>query len=241
MSFELVCYLNFGYPTIKDGLRYARMYHACGCRAIQLDVPSKDPYLEQQRIRERMAYCLRTNQDYESYLQGICQVHARFPDMKIYLMLYGDTVRQLGLEHVLDVCAQNDIRNLTIVGASEEEKRRMAEAGLEVSEYVQSHLPDDEVEKARGANVIAYQVRPLPGQAERPGIDSYADGVRYLREHGVTARIYASVGIRTPEDIRDVRAAGADGAFIGGVLMKAADDESQLRRVLTSYLAAAND
>ena len=39
----------------------------------------------------------------------------------------------------------------------------------------------------------------------------------------------------------EAASAGADGAFIGGVLMKAADDESQLRRVLTSYLAAAND
>ena len=51
MAFELVCYLNFGYPSIEDGIKDAQLYIDNGCRALQLDIPVKDPYLEHPFIQ----------------------------------------------------------------------------------------------------------------------------------------------------------------------------------------------
>jgi len=239
MAFELVCYLNFGYPTIEKGIEYVKKYYACGCRAIQLDLPSANPYLEQPRIQKRMAYCLETNPDLQTYLDGIHQVHTLFPDMKIYLMMYGDTVERVGMEKLLEFCRENRIRNASFVGHSEQMQKRLDEAGMVTACYVQCQLPEAEVEAARKVEQVAYQVRPLAGQDTREDIQTYADGVRYLRAHGVGGKIYASVGIKTPDDIRMVRTAGADGAFIGGVLMNVIEDEEALKHVLTTYIEAA--
>ena len=83
MAFELVCYLNFGYPSIEDGIKDAQLYIDNGCRALQLDIPVKDPYLEHPFIQERMKACLDREPDYEAYFNGIRQIRMANPDVAI--------------------------------------------------------------------------------------------------------------------------------------------------------------
>ncbi len=238
MSFKLVCYLNFGYPTIKDGLDNVEKYYKCGCRAIQLDLPSADPYLEQPAIRERMTYCLQHNPDYDTYLNAIEKVYKKYPDMDIYLMLYADIVNSIGLEKLITYCHKLKIINVSALGADDEMKNAFEKAGFTKATYVQLHIPESELEAAREADMVMYQVRPLENQAKRKGIECFADGIKYLRDAGINKPILATVGIKSPDDIRMVKKAGASGAFIGSVLMKNIDDEELLKKTLIEYVAA---
>ena len=43
---------------------------------------------------------------------------------------------------------------------------------------------------------------------------------------GVNQPIYAGVGIKTVEDVQLIKAAGADGFFVGGTLMRIMEDDS---------------
>lgn len=238
MAFELVCYLNFGYPTISDGIRDAEQYISNGCRALQLDIPSRDPYLEHDFIKERMKSCLETEPDYEKYFEGIREIHRRHPEVALYFMLYENTVEELGVKRIADFCKEVEIHYASYVGNSAEIKHQLEEAGLGICCYVQFHLPDDEVEFAMSSTgPVLYQAKSVGKTGH--GCQTFSEGVSYLRNAGLKMPIYASVGIKTVDDVKMIRESGADGAFIGSVLMNALADKSGFAEVMRSFSEAA--
>lgn len=240
MAFELVCYLNFGYPTIEDGVRDAELYIESGCTALQLDIPSRDPYLEHDFVKERMKKCLEVEPDYEKYFDGIRQIHAAHPEVKLYFMLYENTIVELGVQRIVDFCREVGIRYTSYVGGSGEVRNALAQAGLGICCYVQYHLPDEEVDFARqSTGPVLYQARSVGRTGH--GCLSFDDGVHYLRQSGLSMPIYASVGIKTPDDIRAAKAARADGAFIGSVLMAQLNNKEKLRALIEEFTAAAKE
>ncbi len=238
MSFELVCYLNFGYPTIADGIRDAELYIANGCRALQLDIPSRDPYLEHDFVKNRMKHCLEIEPDYEKYFDGIREIHKKHPEVALYFMLYENIVTELGVKRITDFCKEVGIRYSSYVGSSPEVKEQLEAEGLGICCYVQYHMPDEEVAFARlSTGPVLYQAK-CAGKIHE-GCETFEDGVAYLRNSGLTMPIYASVGIKTVDDIRMVKAGGADGAFIGSVLMNSLDDKAKFAEVMSSFSEAA--
>lgn len=240
MAFQLVCYLNFGYPTIADGVRDVGRYYGCGCRAIQLDIPSRDPYLEHQMVKDRMAYCLEHTPNYDDYFNGFSEIRRLYPDLDITFMLYENIVTELGVPYLAEQCKRNGLINTGYVGNDLAVRRELQDVGLRLSSYIQFHLPDDEIASALDSGGrVALQVKSV-GQT-RPGCETFADGVKYLRARGITAPIFGSVGVKTPDDVRMIKAAGADGAFIGSVLMNVIDDAPLLEQTLREYMLAANE
>ncbi len=240
MAFELVCYLNFGYPTIPDGLRAAARYYENGCRAMQLDIPSRDPYLEHDFIKDRMRICLEREPDYQKYFDAIIDFHDTHPDLALYFMLYENVVEELGAERIVDFCKRAGIQAASYVGSNEQIRRELTSRGLDLYCYVQFHLPQDEIVFAKNSE------GPVLLQAKSVGrighdCQTFAQALQYLRGAGITNRVYASVGIKTPEDIAMARRAGADGAFVGSVLMNQLDDPAAFNRCLQAFVRAAKE
>ncbi len=238
MAFELVCYLNFGYPTIADGLREAEIYYENGCRALQLDVPSRDPYLEHDFIKERMRICLEHEPDYQKYFDAIIGFHRTHPDVALYFMLYENVVEELGVERIARFCKAAGIRYASYVGSNEQIRSTLEARGLGLCCYVQFHLPDDEIAFARASDGPVFLQAKNVGRIGH-GCRSFAEALGYLRAAGITGRVYASVGIKTPEDIAMTRQAGADGAFVGSVLMHSLGDTRLFAERLRAFVDAA--
>lgn len=57
--------------------------------------------------------------------------------------------------------------------------------------------------------------------------------------HGVTAPIFGVTGIKTPEELQQVRDAGADGAYIGSIMRQLWDNEPELWKLLDAFQAVA--
>ena len=55
---KLICYLSNGYPTIESSVEMAGIYSEAGCDVIEIDFPSRNPYLESELISGRMAKAL---------------------------------------------------------------------------------------------------------------------------------------------------------------------------------------
>ena len=51
---EIICYLSNGYPTIEASYNMAVEYADAGCRMMEVDFPSRNPYLESDYIAGRM-------------------------------------------------------------------------------------------------------------------------------------------------------------------------------------------
>ncbi len=240
MKFELICYLNFGYPTIQDGIRAACTYIECGCTALQIDIPSRNPYLEHQTIQDRMKYCLEHTPDYTSYFDGIAEIRRRYPDLRLVFMLYEDTVEELGVERILAFCEENQIYMATYVGSNETIKNSLIAGGLEIACYVRFHLPKNEVDFAV-ASTMPTLLQMRPTEPVREGYETYSACLDYLRQAGISGNIYASVGVKTPDDIRTAKIAGANGAFVGSILMNVIDDEVALRTLISQLMLAVNE
>ena len=51
--------------------------------------------------------------------------------------------------------------------------------------------------------------------------------------------LFRSTGIKTPEELQQVRDAGADGAYIGSIMMELWDNEPELWKLLDAFQAVA--
>ena len=71
---EIICYLSNGYPTIEASYNMAMEYADAGCKMMEVDFPSRNPYLESDYIAGRMEKALESCDDYEKYMDSIVAI-----------------------------------------------------------------------------------------------------------------------------------------------------------------------
>lgn len=233
---NLICYLSNGYPTIADSIEMAKIYVEAGCDIIEIDFPSRNPFLESEYISNRMAEALKACDDFDKYMEGMVQVKKLLPNTKFILMVYENTVEEIGEKKFIDFCLENDYRDIILVGLKDETlKNRMIENNLRVSCYVQFQLMEREVEYALKSNGFVYlQAVPAPNQVN-PAYPELKDCIRYLRGRGLKNPIYCGVGVHTPQNASMVKAAGADAAFVGSTILKLHDDKPALISMIRQF------
>lgn len=233
---NLICYLSNGYPTIDDSIEMAKTYVQAGCDIIEIDFPSHNPYLESDYISGRMAEALKACGDFDKYMDGMAKVKKLLPQTSFILMVYENTVEEIGVKKFIDFCIENDYKDIILVGLKDEViKNELINNGLRVSCYVQFQLLEKEVQYALKSNGFVYmQAVPAPGQVN-PEYPTLKDCIRYLRERGVKNPIYCGVGVHKPEDAAMVKEAGADAVFVGSTILKLHDDKPALIEMIKQF------
>lgn len=66
---EIICYLSNGYPTIEASYKIAHEYADAGCKMMEVDFPSRNPYLESDFLKARMGKALEACDDYDKYME----------------------------------------------------------------------------------------------------------------------------------------------------------------------------
>lgn len=229
MAVKIIGYLSYGYPDLETSIRRARLYREGGCRCIEVDFPTDDPYLDNAFIQSRMKAAYAACADFGAYFDGVERIKACCPDTELIALCYEHTVLEIGVETFIRRFRQAGLDALILVGNRDDHvKKQLLGAGLKISSYVTYALPEAEVEDARTANGFVY-LQAKPDGTVRPGCESLAQCVRHLRQSGIGVPIYCGVGVSTPQDIREIRLAGGDGAFIGSALLKQPSDEETVR------------
>lgn len=233
---EIICYLSNGYPTIESSYNMAIDYVDAGCDMIEIDFPSHNPYLESEYISERMSKALKNCDDFDKYMEGMIKIKKRLPDTKFILMVYENTIEEIGVNKFIDFCLENDFKDIIMVGLKDEEiKTKVIENGLRVSCYVQYHLLDEEIEYAKRSNGFVYlQAKPTTGNVH-PEHKELKDCINYLREKGIKNPIYCGVGVHAPEDVKMVKEAGGDAAFIGSTILKLQTDIPAMKDMIRKF------
>jgi tryptophan synthase alpha chain len=233
---ELICYLSNGYPTIENSNNIALAYANAGCDIIEIDFPSRDPYLESEYLAKRMEKALEVCSDYTKYMQAMADLKKSLPATKFILLIYEDTLEEIGLECFLDFCKENDFKELIFVGLkNESNKDKLISEGLHVSCYVQYHLLPQEVEHAKRSNGFVYlQAKPTTGNIN-PKYPELKDCISYLRKEGINRPIYCGVGVHTLQDVEIVKQANADGVFIGSAILKLHDNIPELEKTIAEF------
>ena len=237
---DIILYLSNGYPTIEASIQMAKEYADAGCGMIEIDFPSHDPFLESELIKERMKKALEACDDYDAYMEEIVRVKKELPQVKLLVLSYENTVREIGIDKYIRFCLDNDLKDVLLVGVTDNEvKDRFLEAGLRVSCYVQFQMLEEEIQSAKDSNGFVYlQAKVTPGQGYvNPQYPTLKDCIRCLREHGIDRPIYCGVGVHAPEDVKMVKEAGGDAAFVGSTILKLQGDLPAMKEKIREFAA----
>lgn len=238
---KLICYLSNGYPTLNASKVMAENYVNAGCDIIEMDFPSRDPFLENEFIAGRMKAALENCDDYDAYMTEMSQVKAKFPQTKFILMVYENTILEIGTDKFTQFCLNNGFTDIILVGMKDQKvKTDLIRNKLKVSCYVQYQLLDEEIEQAGNSNGFVYlQAKPTQGIVN-PKYPRLKNCIDFLRDQGIDRPIYCGVGIRTSEDVRMVKESGADGVFVGSVILKLHENLPMLEKVIKDYKTACD-
>ncbi|MBS6397006.1 MAG: tryptophan synthase subunit alpha [Clostridiales bacterium] len=237
---DVILYLSNGYPTIESSIQMAKEYADAGCGMIEIDFPSHDPYLESELIKDRMKKALEACGDYNAYMEEIVRVKKELPGVKLLVLSYENTIMEIGTERFIEFCLKNDFRDVLLVGLSGNEiKDKIIEAGIRVSCYVQYQMLPEEIESAKNSNGFVYlQAKPTPGQGYvNPEYPTLKDCIQGLRSHGIDRPIYCGVGVHSPEDVRMVKEAGGDAAFVGSTILKLQENIPAMKEKIREFVA----
>lgn len=236
---ELICYLSNGFPTLPESAKIADYYVQGGCSIIEIDLPSRNPYLESEYIANRMAAALKACDDYYLYMKNILDIKAKHPNTKFFILVYENTVKEIGVDKFSKFCIDNDFNDIIFVGLENENiKNELINNGLKVSCYVQFQMNKEEIESAKASNGFVYMQAKSAPEKINPEYPTLADCIKKLKQEGITRKIYCGVGVYTPEDFKMVKDAGADGAFVGSTILKLYDNPDKLTKTIASFKAA---
>jgi len=234
---DLICYLSNGYPSIESSIDVAKTYVEAGCDIIEIDFPSRDPYLEGDFIANRMREALKACDDYEKYMEGMIKIKKSLPQTSFILLVYENTIKEIGVDKFIKFCVDNDFSDIILCGLEDDKiKNAIIANKLRVSCYVQRKLDRTEILYAKESNGFVYLQAKTRDESEinktYPTLESC---ISYLREEGIERPIYCGVGIHTPEDALYAKKAKADAIFVGSAILKVQEDKKQLIKVIRSF------
>ncbi len=237
---KLICYLSLGSPNLGQSKVNAQNYIDAGCDVVEVDFPAKNPYLDSPYIQGRMRLALAGCNDYSKYMETIEAIKAKNPSSAFIVLTYETTIKEIGLQKFISFCHKNNLKDIICVGNEFPAVRQTLIANnLLVSSYVQYHLLDEEIEVAKRTNGFIYLQAKSGGKYHKKHKDLKAI-INYLRtEVKLPNPIYCGVGISSPEDIAMVKAAGADGAFVGSTVLKLQDKPEELKQKIIDLKAKA--
>ncbi len=239
---KLICYLSNGYPTISASIKTVDYYLEAGCDVIEIDLPSRNPYLDSEFIQARMKAALETCDEYEKYMEGMAEIRRRNPNTSFIILAYEETIEEIGGKRFIDFCLEHEFLDVIYIGSSNPAlQERCMQQGLRISTYIPFHMPEKELALARRANGFIYLQSKSSGQMH-PIHDTLETCIKYLRnDDGIAAErpIYCGVGVSSPEDVTRVKESGGDGAFVGSAVLKLQNNPTAMVELISKLKSAA--
>ncbi len=221
-----------------------------GVDVVELGMPTANPFLDSPVMRDSMARALKWSSDPRRYLDAIAQVRKKFPTLPLEIMIYRDTLAQIGIDAyaaalgdagadatlVADIADQTDLWRERLdfaLNAKGVTALRFLPHGFTSAQL------DDVRAKARGFVIVQTAV---DSDGQRPSVlDINGETLSALRADGIRLPLILAYGIRTDDDVRRALALGADGVLIGTALLDAAHNQPKkdVQALLARYRAAA--
>lgn len=236
MKFYPVYYFTLACPTIDKTLEKIDQYvQKANVRGIQIDMPSKDPYGETDMVKAMMAKCLQDyNENYDAYMDAIRSIRKKHPDLEIHVVVYPDVVETIGIEKFTDFCKEINAFTVRIAGTETFENfiTYLNEHGVVTSDCINYAMPEEDIVRCRNTKGIIHMRTKRKTEAPNRGLETWKQRLDYVRGKGVTARVFATADMKTAQDLINAREAGADGVYVGNVLMNLWNDEEALWKLL---------
>ena len=156
-------------------------------------------------------------------MDSIVAIQKRLPDVKILGYWHmKNTVEEIGVDRFIEFCLTNNLKDILLVGLKDDIiKNKIIAAGLQVSCYVQFLYRKKKWKwQNNQMDLYIYRRSRMIHSKKNEEYPTLKDCVEYLRSCGIE-KTYLLWGRRSaPEDVRLVREAGGDAAFVGSTILK---------------------
>ena len=239
MKFRPVFYIINGWPSIEKTKQMVDKYVEHGVCSLQFDMPSADPSRESEFIQERMRHARSLyGSGYEIYMDALREIRKNHPSLEIHLVLYPDVIRTIGLDRFGDFCVEIGV--YSVLAMDMEMLRYLNGRGIATATFIGYDTSDQAIAMAKANdNQIVFLSNKNGRTQPREGLVTWAQRIKYIREAGVKAPIFGVTGISSAQELAEVKIAGADGAYIGTIMMKLWENEPRLWETLDQFQAVA--
>ena len=204
MKFSPVYYIINGWPTVDKTIEMTDRYVEHGVNAIQICMPSKNPWGESKFIQDRMKHALDTyGHDYTVFMDCIREVRRRHPDLEFHQVLYNDVAESIGLDKFADFCLE--VGTYTVMVDNNDTADFLNKRGVRTTDFLMYDMPEEMVQRAiRTKNLVMLRSNNrYEDTPPRDGMSTWAQRISWLRQRGVEGPIYAVSGISTKEQLAD--------------------------------------
>lgn len=232
---KLIGYLSLGYPNIKKTIDIARVYIESGIDVLEIDMPSKNPYLDSEFIRNRMLKALDVSSDYNEYMDAVLYIKDKYPNQEVFILCYEETVKEIGVSKFINFMNEANIENMIYVGGNDKTiKKRLIKGNIRLASYIPLNLNEEDLDASKLSNGFIY----LQAKSDdiNPKYPTLKDVIYYLKDNeGKNKKIYCGVGVKTLMDAKLVKDAGADGVFVGSTFLKLHSDIEKLKSTIKEF------
>ena len=238
---RLICFLNHGSPSIEASHQTVSDYIQGGVDVIETDFPAEDPYYDSDYIKNRMWEALAKYPNYDTYIASVEKILKDHPGVRLYILIYEKTILKIGLDKFVAFMKRNHLEEMILVGTEYPHVReRLIDEKFKVSAFIQYHCPDDQIELARTTTGFIY-LQATPSGLFHPVHKDLKSIIKYLRDQGLTNEINCGIGIHSYDQLRMVKEAGADGAFIGTQVLLLHGKHEELIQKVKELKAVINE
>lgn len=230
----LVGLIPFGDPNLEVSEKLADVYIEAGADIVEFALPSDDPFVDSQQIKDSGARALSSEPDILKYLEVIKRIRAKYPDEPFEVMAYSDALKKAGLKDFVDGLAAADVDAHLLADSIyqepamiEELDQLLKEADIYRIRFMPHPFRDDLLpdvgENGRGFMILQSLTDP---DGSRPTVKpGNKDLVERVRQTGTQASIILAYGIRDPQRTKEAVQTGADGIIVGTSFVEYIGDE----------------
>ncbi len=234
---KTIGYLTLGYPDLETSLRMAEAYVEGGCEGLEIGMPTENPFMEGKNIADKMKAAIALSADFDQYFSALENFAQKHPQVQIFPIFYKELFLRLGYERIIAFCEKCGITKVLSVDLDQEPvKEKLAEHRIYFVSFAGFEANEEDMQKAIANRAFVYMAAvKRPTDILKPGLETMKDILAYMRKRGVTSPIYCGGGVRTPEDVRNLRLSGADGFFLGSSLMDYYNDLDALKEEIRKF------
>ncbi len=228
-----------GYPSMEACTAIVDAYMAGGCDGVEWAIPPANPYREQAHLLPYFEIARRNCPDPAAHLAQMAAYRKKYPSADVFPAVYQETVVELGVDRLCELCLSCGIHTLFLIGTFAPEIATALSKRMQTATAVSYYMTEQELAKARQSSGFIY-MQALPYQSELDAgytKDRLRECICAMRGMGLTQPIYCAKGIRTPQDAAFVAASGADGFILGSAMLQYYGDLPALQEAVQSFQA----
>lgn len=243
----LIAFVTAGDPTISATPKIAKALEDAGTDMIELGLPFSDPIADGPTIQAAAERALKSGMNTDVYFTVTKKVR-KTVNVPLICLTYFNLVLKRGVGRFMKNCRESGIDGVIIPDLPVEEAKEVIEKaddnGVDVIFLAAPTTTEKRMKKIFDATRgFVYLVSLLGVTGARKELSRTVGDMINLAKKSAkkNAPLAVGFGISTPEHVREVIAAGADGAIVGSaivdVIAKNIENEGKMLRGIRNFVA----